>query len=86
MTLVAKTHDAPIDIYFSDKELPRKVTEVGRVLSRAWVLEKGIEELKKQARKLGADAIIHVRYERKFSVDYLQDLYFITGNAVIWQN
>jgi uncharacterized protein YbjQ (UPF0145 family) len=49
------------------------------------VLEKGIDELKKQARKLGADAVINVRYERKFSVDYLQDLYFITGDAVIWQ-
>jgi hypothetical protein len=83
--LSAKAPDAPIDVYFSDKAPTRKTTEVGRVLSRAWVIEKGIDELKKQARKLGADAVTNVRYERKFSVDYLQDLYFITGDAVIWQ-
>ena len=84
-TISAKAPDAPIDVYFSDKAPTRKTTEAGRVLSRAWVLEKGIDELKKQARKLGADAVTNVRYERKFSVDYLQDLYFITGDAVIWQ-
>ena len=78
-----KESDAVIDIYFSDKKPTRPVAEIGRVSARAWVLEKGINELKLQARKIGADAIINITYERKFSVDYLQDLYFLNGEAVI---
>ena len=85
ITLTPKEKGAVIDIYFSDKKPEGPTAEIGRVSARAWVLEKGINELKSQARKIGADAIINVTYERKFSVDYLQDLYFISGQAVIWK-
>ena len=44
-----------------------------------------MNELKKQARELGADAITNINYERRFSVDYLQDIYFIDGDAVVWK-
>lgn len=74
----------PIDIVFADTAPPRSSTEVGRVSARAWLLEKGIEAIKQEARKLGADAVINVKYERRFSADYLQDLYFIDGTAVVW--
>ena len=74
----------PIDIVFADTASPRSSTEVGRVSARAWLLEKGIEAIKQEARKLGADAVINVKYERRFSADYLQDLYFIDGTAVVW--
>ena len=84
-TLTPKEKDAVIDIYLSDKKPERLVKEVGRVSARAWVLEKGINELKIQARKIGADAIVNITYERRFSVDYLQDLYFLNGEAVIWK-
>lgn len=84
-TLTPKEKDAVINIYFSDKKPERSATEVGRVSARAWVLEKGINELKIQTRKIGADAIINITYERRFSVDYLQDLYFLNGEAVIWE-
>lgn len=73
----------PIDIVFADTVPPRSSTEVGRVSARAWLLEKGIEAIKQEARKLGADAVINVKYERRFSADYLQDLYFIDGIAVV---
>ena len=84
-TLTPKEKDAVIDIYLSDKKPERPAKEVGRVSARAWVLEKGINELKIQARKIGADAIVNITYERRFSVDYLQDLYFLNGEAVIWK-
>lgn len=76
--------DKPIDIVFADTAPSRSSTEVGRVSARAWLLEKGIEAIKQEARKLGADAVINVKYERRFSADYLQDLYFIDGTAVVW--
>ena len=73
-----------VDIVFADTAPQRSSTEVGRVSARAWLLEKGIEAIKQEARKLGADAVINVKYERRFSADYLQDLYFIDGTAVVW--
>jgi hypothetical protein len=76
----------PIDIYFVDTAPPRSSTEVGRVSARAWLLEKGVEAIKQEARILGADAVINVKYERRFSADYLQDLYFIDGTAVVWSS
>ena len=72
-----------VDIVFADTAPQRSSTEVGRVSARAWLLEKGIEAIKQEARKLGADAVINVKYERRFSADYLQDLYFIDGIAVV---
>ena len=57
-TLTPKEKDAVINIYRFDKKSERPATEVGRVSARAWVLEKGINELKIQDRKIGADAII----------------------------
>jgi hypothetical protein len=82
--LTSKPPNANIEIYFSDKSPPYKWHEIGKIVIRAYVLEKGIERLKQEARKLGADAVINVKYERKLSVDYLQDLYFIIGDAVVW--
>jgi hypothetical protein len=80
-----KSKDVDIEIYLSGKNPDRPVSEIGRVSARAWVLEKGINELKVQARELGADAVTNIRYERKFSVDYLQDLYFLDGEAIVWK-
>ena len=80
-----KSNTDAVDVYLSEKEPQRETIDIGIVTSRAWVLETGINELKTQARKLGADAIVHVVYERKFSADYLQDLYFINGEAVVWK-
>jgi hypothetical protein len=74
----------PVDIIFADTQPKFASTEVGRVSARAWLLEKGIEAIKNEARKLGAEAVINVKYERRFSADYLQDLYFIDGTAVVW--
>ena len=78
------TSNKPIDIVFADTVPKFASTEVGRVSARAWLLEKGMEAIKNEARKLGADAVINVKYERRFSADYLQDLYFIDGTAVVW--
>ena len=78
------TTNKNIDIVFVDTAPKFASTEVGRVSARAWLLEKGIEAIKQEARKLGADAVINVKYERRFSADYLQDLYFIDGTAVVW--
>jgi hypothetical protein len=84
--LAPKKPNAIIEIYFPGKHPVRKWHEVGKIVSRAYVLEKGVEQLKQEARKLGADAVINVRYERKLSVDYLQDLYFITGDGMSSNN
>lgn len=80
-----KPKDAEIEIYFSGKNPKRGVEEIGRVSARAWVLEKGVNALRENALQLGADAILNVKYERRFSVDYLQDLYYIDGEAVVWK-
>jgi len=69
----------------ADSKVDRPYEEIGLVFSRAWVFEKGLEELKNQARKLGADAVVKIKYERKMSLDYLQDLYYFEGKAVIWK-
>ncbi len=82
--LEPKTPDTIIGIYFSDNPPTRKWRKIGKIISRAYILEKGIERLRQEARKLGADAIINVKYERELSVDYLQDLYSITGDGVVW--
>lgn len=83
--LAPKPKDFVVEVYFDGKGPSRLFAEVGRVSARAWVLEKGIESLKDNARQLGADAITNVRYERRFSADYLQDLYFLDGEAVVWK-
>ena len=85
MDINAKSTEDPIDIYFTEQLPNHEFTIIGKVIARSYVLEKGMEELKHQARELGADGIINIKYERKFSVDYLQDLYNIYGDAVIWK-
>jgi uncharacterized protein YbjQ (UPF0145 family) len=83
-TAVSSTaSDVPITVYFADKQPTQAYKEVGRVTARAWLLDKGIEAAKQEAKKLGANAIVNVKYERRFSADYLQDLYFINGIAVV---
>jgi len=83
--LAPKPEGSLIEVFFSGTSTPRPSKEIGRVSARAWVLEKGIEELKDDARTLGADAVVNIRYERRFSADYLQDLYFIDGEAIVWK-
>lgn len=83
--LSPKLKDANMEIYFSGKPPERQYSEIGRVSSRAWVLEKGINALKDEARKLGADAVTDIKYERRLSADYFQDLYFVDGYAVTWE-
>lgn len=85
IVLSPKPENTTIAIYLSGKNPERQYSEIGRVSARAWVLEKGINALKEEARKLGADAITNIKYERRFSADYLQDLYFIDGDAVLWK-
>jgi len=77
---------ATIAVYFADKPPSQTYVEVGRVTARAWLLEKGIEAAKLEAKKLGASAIVNVKFERRFSADYLQDLFFIDGTAVVWKS
>ena len=48
--LPPKPENAAIEIYFSGKNPERPHSEIGRVSSRAWVLEKGINALKENAR------------------------------------
>jgi len=80
-----KSDSAIVEVFLSGKSANRKTVDIGKVSARAYVLEKGIDELREQAKELGADAITNVSYERKFSMDYLQDLYFIDGDAVIYE-
>lgn len=79
-----KAQDYDVALFFPDTPIDRSYSVIGKVVSRAWLLEKGLNELKKQGRKIGAEAIINIKYERKFSVDYLQDLYQIQGDAIVW--
>lgn len=80
----AVTNSETVEVYFVDNRPAMQYVEVGRVTARAWLLEKGFAALKQEAAKLGATAIVDVKYERRFSVEYLQDLYFINGTAVVW--
>lgn len=83
--LKSKASGSEVSIFMIDSNIDRPYEEIGLVFARAWVFEKGLEELKNQARKLGADAVVKVNYERKVSVDYLQDLYHFEGRAALWK-
>ena len=80
-----KSDMAPIELFFGDARPGRDLVVIGKLNARAYVLERGMDELRKQAREIGADAITSVIYERIFSVDYLQDLYNITADAVMYK-
>jgi len=84
-SLKSRDSGSEISLFMADSKVDRPYEEIGLVFSRAWVFEKGLEELKNQARKLGADAVIKIKYERKMSLDYLLDLYHLEGKAVIWK-
>jgi hypothetical protein len=83
--LPSRPDTAPIEIVLAGLQAPQPYEVIGKVSCRAWLLEKGFEEAKRQARLLGADALVNVRHERRFSADYLQDLYFIEADAVVWK-
>jgi hypothetical protein len=51
-------------------------------ISESMVAGKMYFAIKHETVKLGAVAVVNVKYERRFNVDYLQDLYFIDGVAV----
>lgn len=80
-----KPDTAVIDLYYSGSSPDRPAQEIGFVSARALELDKGIEVLKGKARLIGADAIIEIRHERRYSSDYLRDLYFIDGKAVVYK-
>ncbi len=84
-TYEPKADSASIELFFAGQEPSGEVEIIGKVNARAHVLEKGMAELKEQARNLGADAITNIDYERRFSADYMQDLFFINGDAVIFK-
>ena len=81
-TLAALPSGAVVELFMEGKLPATPYAEVGQVTSRGYVLDKTLEELRSQARALGANGIIGLTYERKFSADYLQDLYFAKGTAV----
>jgi len=64
----------------------RSAEVIAIVTARAYILDKAIVELKRQARLAGADALIEFKQERKVSVDYLQDLYYVEAKAIIFQS
>lgn len=82
----AKAESAPVDLFFDNEAPDKNAVETGRVSARAYVLDKGLEEVRKQVRELGGDAATGLAYERKFSADYLQDLCFIDGKAVKYED
>ena len=63
----------------------KNVEVVALVTARAYVLDKAIAELRRQARLAGVDALIDFKQERKVSVDYLQDLYYVEAKGVIYR-
>ena len=83
--LTALPSTAAVELFMEGKVPPTPYTEIGQVTSRGYVLEKVLEELRNQARALGANGVIGVTYETKLSVEYLEDLYFSKGTAVAIQ-
>lgn len=55
---------------------------IGLATAKAYLLEVAIRDLKEEARKAGADALIDFKQEQKMSMDYLQDLFFVEATAV----
>jgi hypothetical protein len=56
--LETKDSGSEVSLSMVDSRVDRPYEEIGLVFSRAWVFEKGLEELKNQARKLSADAVV----------------------------
>ncbi len=81
-----KPRGARIEIFFAGQRPDHLFMIIGKVIARSDVPKKGMEELKDKARELGADGIINIRYDRKFSINYWRDLYYIDGDAVVWKN
>jgi len=48
-----KSDSAIVEVFLSGKSANRKTVDIGRVSARAHVLEKGIDELRAQAKELG---------------------------------
>ena len=84
-TVNSSSSNTSTAVYFSDKPPKQAYEEVGRVTASALFLDKGIEAAKKEVKKLGANAIVNVKCERRFNVDFLQDLYLIDGTAALWK-
>lgn len=70
-----------VEMVMKGEPPPKSYREAGQVTSRAYVLDKAFEECRRQARALRANAVVEVSYERRFSTDYLQDIYFVKGTA-----
>ncbi len=80
-----KPKGAQIEIYSAWLRPPHLFMIIGKVTARSDEPKKAMEELKDQARELGADGIINIKYERRFSINYSRYLYNIDGDAVIWK-
>jgi uncharacterized protein YbjQ (UPF0145 family) len=71
-----------VELFMGGKLPATPYTEVGRVTSRGYVLDKSLAELRSQTQAPGANGVIGETYARKFSADYLRDWYFAKGTAV----
>lgn len=51
-----------IEVVFADSKPSRAFEAVGPVVTRHWNVEEGLQALRNEARKLGADAVVNVVY------------------------
>ena len=71
---------------FKAEDIPEKpFAEISPVHARAWSYRDGVNNLREKAFLLGADAIINVRYKTQQNFEYFKDIYFLCGDAVVWQ-
>lgn len=73
-----------LSLHFEGSPFVRQSEVIGNVTSRSYALRNGLDKLRELAGGLGADAVVRIRYERKYDKAYDQDLYWIQGDAVVW--
>lgn len=85
--ILGKSVYGPIETFsvYSDSKPTKKYKVIGKIKARAYLLKVGINEAKKRALRIGADAVINIQYERHFVSKYFLDLYIITADAVVWK-
>lgn len=80
-----KPFNADIPIYNLGEQAGNPAIEIGRLTVTALDLEAGIDAIKDQARRLGADAIVDLAYQRRFHHEHARNFYVIDGVAVVWK-